>query len=295
MIIKLKNFHHQYSADQSTLKFMQDRQINSNNDCVLMTNQDQVLSILQLVYHHDPDHMNYYGAHYISTNFMKEIMEFSDNSFLNLNNSVIKPPVFLGSSSVVDDIDYNAGTDYSPIGFLAFTNLHDHYTLVDHALSEHGVILIEELNNNTNELIFQRASLAVKPLIFSFKAGRSLSQYQNIDFSGLKFSIIPYHNVVWQEVTDTTAMRHYLKYDLHNSLTVSDIEHFSKLVNHMITYFNYPNAVSKHFADRFNQFLESKLVFQSNVIHSRQKIVVPNHQQALNVDQLLALQDCEVV
>lgn len=295
MIIKLKDFYHQYSNDQSILRFEQNRQISSSHDCVLMTNQGQILSILQLVYHHDPERINYYGAHYLSTNFMKEIMEFSDNLFLNVDNSVIKPPVFLDSLSVVDNMDYNAGTDYSPIGFLAFTNLHDHYALVDHALSEHGVMLIEELNSDINELIFQRVSLAVKPLIFSLKASQSLSQYQNINFNGLTLSIVPYHTAKTQEVANTTAMRHYLKYSLCNSFTMNDVSYFSKLINYAIAYSDYPNVVSKYFSDKFSQFLQSKLMFQPNVMHSRQKIVAPNYQQALNVDQLLALQDCEVV
>lgn len=194
MMIKLKDFHHQYSADQSTLRFGQDRQINSNNDCILMTDQGQVLSILQLVYRHDPECANYYGAHYVSTNFMKEIMEFSDDSFLNLNNSVIEPPVFLGASAVVDDVDYNAGTDYSPIGFLTFTNLHDHYILIDHALSEYAIMLIEELNSDTNELIFQRASLAVKPLIF--RTNWALNQYPRINFNGFRLSIFSLVNLI---------------------------------------------------------------------------------------------------
>lgn len=293
MIIKLKDFYHQYSSDQSTLRFEQDRQISSSHDCALMTDQGQVLSLLQLVYQHDSEHTNYYGAHYVSANFMKEIMEFSDDSFLNLNNSIIKPPVFLSSSSIVDDADYNGGTDYSPVGFLAFTNLHDHYTLVDHALSEHGIMLIEELNSDTNELIFQRASLAVKPLIF--RINRTSDHYPKISFNGLKLSIVPYHTAKTQEVVNTTAMKHYLKYDLSNSFTMNDVSHFSKLVNHAIAYSDYPNVVSKYFSDKFSQFLQSKLVFQSNVMHDRQKIAVPNHQQALNVDQLLALQDCEVV
>lgn len=294
MIIKLKDFYHQYSSDQSTLRFEQDQQISSSHDCVLMTDQGQILSILQLVYHHDPERINYYGAHYLSTNFMKEIMEFSDDLFLNVDNSVIKPPVFLDSLSVVDDKDYNAGTNYSPIGFLAFTNIRDHYILVDHALSEHGIALIEELNSDINELIFQRASLAVKPLIF--RINKTLNQYSKINFNGLELSAVPYHNTVRQrEFMDTKAMRRYLKYSVCNSFTMDDVSYFSKLINYAIAYSDYPNVVSKYFSDKFSQFLQSKLVFQPNVMHSKQKIVVPNHQQALNVDQLLALQDCEVV
>lgn len=293
MIIKLKDFYHQYSSDQSTLRFEQDQQISSNHNCVLMTDQGQVLSILQLVYHHDPERINYYGAHYLSTNFANEIMEFSDNLFLNVDNSVIKPPVFLDSLSVVDSMDYNAGTNYSPIGFLAFTNLHDHYTLVDHALSEHGIMLIEELNSDINELIFQRASLAVKPLIF--RINRILDRYPKINFNGLELSIVPYHTAKTQEVANTVAMRHYLKYSLRNSFTMHDVSYFSKLINYAIAYSDYPNVVSKYFSNRFSQFLQSKLVFQAVKAHSNQQSVISNHQQALNVDQLLALQDCEVV
>lgn len=293
MIIKLKDFYHQYSSDQSTLRFEQDRQISSSHDCVVMTDQGQVLSLLQLVYQHDSEHTNYYGAHYVSANFMKEIMEFSDDSFLNLNNSIIKPPAFLSSSSIVDDADYNGGTDYSPVGFLAFTNLHDHYTLVDHALSEHGIMLIEELNSDINELIFQRASLAVKPLIF--RINRILDRYQKINFNGLELSIVPYHTAKTQEVANTVAMRHYLKYSLRNSFTMNDVSYFSKLINYAIAYSDYPNVASKYFSNRFSQFLQSKLVFQAVKAHSNQQSVISNHQQALNVDQLLALQDCEVV
>lgn len=290
MLIKLKDFRHQYSDDQSTLRFEQAKQINQYTDYVLMTNYGEVLSILQLIYRHDPEHTNYYGAHYVSANFMNEIMEFSDASFLNLNDSIIKPPVFLSSSSIVDDVDYNAATDYSPVGFLVFTNLHDRYVLVDHALSKYGVMSVKNIDNDTNELIFQRASLVVKPLIF--RTNWALNQYPAINFNDIKLSIQPYHNIKRREFANTKAVTHYLKYDLHNSLTIDDTKRFSKLINRAIAYSDYPKAVSKHFANKFNQFLESNLVFLPATVDDAQ---ISNNQQTIDVDQLLALQDCEVI
>lgn len=292
MLIKLKDFHYQYSDDQSTLRFEQTKQINQYTDCVLMTNHSEVLSILQLIYHHDPERINYYSAHYVSTNFMKEIMEFSGDSFLNLNNNTAKPPVFLGSASVVNDMNYHAATDYSPVGFLSFTNLHDRYVLVDHALSKQGIMSVKDVDNDTNELIFQRASLAVKPLIF--RTNWALNQYPAINFNGIKLSIRPYHNIKSREFTNTKAVTRYLKYDLRNSLTIDDTKRFSKLINHTIIYSNYPKVVSKHFDDRFDQFLESKLVFLPAAANAKE-ISVPSNQCMMNVNQLLASQDCEVV
>lgn len=294
MTIKLNDFQHQYSADRSTLRFEQSVNCHQNYGYVLVTDQGQVLSTLQMTYyrHTDTDGYDEYYSFCLTTNFQKELMEESDRQFVNLAGNTLEQPYFTNRHDFDKDTT-DSITNYSPIGFLALTNLNDRYILIDHALSKQGQQSVKNCDGTNHLSSFNRALLAVKPLIFEID-GLFMSDPQ-IDFMSQTLTLKRYYGVKQMMLTHQPTATHYLKYRTMDMFTLRDADMLSTLVNHDIFTQGRLRFIHWHVNEKLNQFLQSKLVFQPNVIHDRQKIAVPNHQRALNVDQLLALQDCEVV
>lgn len=294
MTIKLNDFQHQYSADRSTLKFEQSVNCHQNYGYVLVTEQGQVLSTLQMTYyrHTDTDGYDEYYSFCLTTNFQKELMEESDRQFVNLTGNTSEQPYFTNQRDFSKDAT-DSITNYSPIGFLALTNLNNRYILIDHTLSKQGQQSVKNCDDTNHLPSFNRALLAVKPLIFEID-GIFMSDPQ-IDFMRQTLTLKRYYGVKQTILTHQPTVTYYLKYRTMGMFTLHDADVLSTLVNHDIFTQGRLKFIHRHVNEKLNQFLESKLVFQPNIIHGGQQITTLHQQQALNVDQLLALQNCEVI
>lgn len=116
-----------------------------------------------------------------------------------------------------------------------------------------------------------------------------------IDFMRQTLTLKRYYGVKQTILTHQPTATYYLKYRTMDMFTLHDADVLSTLVNHDIFTQGRLKFIHRHVNEKLNQFLESKLVFQPNIIHDRQQITTLHQQQALNVDQLLALQNCEVI